>query len=117
MVDLQLGRVLDRDHALVVRDEAGDHVEGCRLAGTSAAGHEDVHAAEHGGLQELRHGGAEASLPSEVLHAEHGILELADRKRGAVYPGGGGDPGYTGSGRPPGLGPPGPALHVTAPGR
>ena len=32
VVDLQLGCVLDRDHALVVRDESSDHVEGRRLA-------------------------------------------------------------------------------------
>jgi len=32
VVDLQLGRVFDRDHALVVRDEAGDDVQGRRLA-------------------------------------------------------------------------------------
>ena len=91
VVDLQLGRVLDRDHTLVVRDEARDHVEGRRLARPGAARDQDVHAAEHGGLEELRHGGAEASLAGEVLHAEHGVLELADGQRCAVYRGGADD--------------------------
>ena len=84
VVDLQLGGVFDRDHALVVRDEARDDVQGRRLARTGAAGHQDVHAAEHRGLQELCHGGAEAALASQVLHAEDGILELPDGERGAV---------------------------------
>ena len=47
MVDLELGGVLDRDHALVVRDEASDDVEGGRLARTGAARNEHVHAPEH----------------------------------------------------------------------
>ena len=84
VVDLQLGRVLDGDHALVVRDEARDHVERRRLAGAGAAGDEDVHAPEHRGLEKLRHGRAEAALVLQVLDAEDRVLELADRQRRAV---------------------------------
>ena len=41
-LDLQLGGVLDRDDALVVRDVVGKGVEEGRLAGARAAGDEDV---------------------------------------------------------------------------
>ena len=37
LLQLQLGRVLDRDDALVLRDEARQHVEQRRLAGAGAA--------------------------------------------------------------------------------
>ena len=42
LLELQLGRVLDGDDALVVGDEAREHVEQRRLAGAGAAGDEDV---------------------------------------------------------------------------
>ena len=88
VVDLQLRRILDRDHALVVRDEPGDDVQRRRLAGPGAARDQDVHAPEHGGLQELSHGRAQAAFVLEVLDAEHRVLELPDRQRGAVDGGG-----------------------------
>ena len=42
LLQLQFGRVLDRDDALVVRDEARQRVEQRRLAGTGTAGDDDV---------------------------------------------------------------------------
>ena len=42
LLELELGRVLDRDDALVVRDERREAVEQRRLAGAGAAGDEDV---------------------------------------------------------------------------
>ena len=88
VVDLELRCVLDRDHPLVVRDETRDDVQGRRLAGAGAARDEDVHAAQHGGRQELRHRGAQAPLVFEVVDAEDGILELADREGRSVDRGG-----------------------------
>ena len=84
VVDLQLGRVFDRDHALVVRDETRDHVQGRRLARAGTARDEDVHAPEDRGLQKLGHGGAEAPLVLEVLDPKHRVLELTDRQGGAM---------------------------------
>ena len=84
VVDLQLGSVLDGDHALVVGDEARHHVQGGRLAGAGASGNEDVHASKHGGLEEFRHGGTQAPLVLQVVDAEHRVLELADGQRRAV---------------------------------
>ncbi len=88
VVDLELGRVLDGDDTLVVRDEARDHVQRGRLPRAGAAGDEDVHASKHRRLQELRHRGAQASFVLQVLNAEDRVLELADRQRGAVDGGG-----------------------------
>ena len=88
VIDLQLGRVLDGDHALVVRDEARDDVEARGLAGPGAAGDQDVHSTQDGSLQELRHRGAEAALAREVVHSKHRVLELPDRQRRTVNGGG-----------------------------
>ena len=48
----QLGRVLDRDDALRVWDERGQHVERGCLAGARTAGHEDVEASANTRLHE-----------------------------------------------------------------
>src|SRR5205085_6908445 len=82
VIDLQLGRVLDGDHALVVRDEARDDVEARGLTGARAARDQDVHSTQDGGLQELRHRGAEAALAGEIVHAKHRVFEFANRQRG-----------------------------------
>ena len=68
-----LGRcVLDRDDALVVRDEGGAGVEQSRLARTRSAGDDDVHAAENDGLHELEHALVEGAERHEVL-GFHGV--------------------------------------------
>ena len=53
LAELELGRVLDRDDALVVRDGRREHVQRRRLTGAGAAGDEDVELAAHAGLEEL----------------------------------------------------------------
>src|SRR5207302_92771 len=85
VLDLQLRRVLDRDHTLVGRDEPRDDVQRGRLAGSGASGDQDVHAAEYGRRKELGHRRAEAAFVLEVFDAEDRVLELADRQRGPVY--------------------------------
>ena len=55
LVELQLGRVLDRDDALLVADEAGQHVEQRRLAGAGAAADQHVQARPHAVRQEVEH--------------------------------------------------------------
>ena len=54
LLELQLGRVLDRDDPLVVGDERRQHVEQRRLAGAGAAGDEDVQLAAHAAREERR---------------------------------------------------------------
>ena len=54
LLELELGRVLDRDDALVVRDEGREGVERRRLTGAGTAGDEDVQLALARTRQELR---------------------------------------------------------------
>ena len=55
LVQLQLGRVLDGDDALVGRQELGQHVERGGLAGAGTAGDEHVQPAAHTGGEEVGH--------------------------------------------------------------
>lgn len=78
LLETQLRRVLDRDDALVVRDEGGTGVEQRRLARARAAGDDDVHAAEHDGLHELEHALVEGAERHEVLGLHRVRSELSD---------------------------------------
>ena len=64
LLELELGRVLDRDDALVVRDEGGQRVQQRRLAGAGAAGDQHVELARDAGGQELR--GLGVSVPNAI---------------------------------------------------
>ena len=55
LLQLQLGRVLDRDDALVLGDEARQHVQQRRLAGAGAAADQAVQARPHAVRQEVEH--------------------------------------------------------------
>ena len=59
VVEPQFGRVFDREDALAVGDEVGQHVEQGGFARTSAAGDDDVLAFMDAQLQEGHHGRAE----------------------------------------------------------
>ena len=84
LVQLQLGRILDGDDALVDRDETRADVEKSRLAGTRATGHQDVRAREHACLDErggfLGHG----AEPDEVGNLIRVLAELSNRENGTV---------------------------------
>src|ERR1700722_16782489 len=51
---LKLEDLLDGDHALASRNRRAEGVQHRRLAGLGAAGHKDVQAGNHAGLQESR---------------------------------------------------------------
>ena len=55
LAKLELGRILDRDDPLVVRDERREHVQHRRLAGAGAARDEDVQARLDARAQEVDH--------------------------------------------------------------
>src|SRR6202044_1427592 len=57
LVQHQLGRVFDRDHAVGLRNEPGKDVEQRRLTGTGAAADNDVQARLDAGAQEVNDGG------------------------------------------------------------
>ena len=84
LLQLQFGRVLAGDDALVAVDIVGQAVEQRRLAGTGAAGDDDVaaHAAD-----DLQHLGAflrDRAEPDELVEGQLVLLELADGERGAI---------------------------------
>ena len=54
LLELQLGRVLDRDDPLVARHERRQRVQHRRLTGAGTAGDEDVQLALHARAEELR---------------------------------------------------------------
>ena len=79
LLQLQLGRVLDRHRALAVVDHPAHGVEQRGLARAGAAGDEDVEPRAAGDLQHRRHVGGDVALPRH--HVERDLLlgELADR--------------------------------------
>ena len=54
LLELELGRVLDGDDALVTGDEGREGVQGRRLTGTGSAGDQHVELALDAGGQEVR---------------------------------------------------------------
>ena len=79
LLELQLGRVLDRDHAMVGLDEAGERVQQRRLARAGAARDDDVQPRLHRPFHQREH------LGRERLEAEQVVLgeRLASRTSGS----------------------------------
>ena len=84
LLELELGRVLDGDDALVGRDEARQDVEQRRLARAGAARDQDVEPRLHDALEDLRHGLGDGPLRDAVLHGQRLHGEAADRQERAV---------------------------------
>src|SRR5207302_9050476 len=84
LMQLQLGRVLDGDDALVDRNEARAHIEQRRLSGAGPAGHDDVRTRQDARLDErgglLRHG----AEPDQVADLVWILAELSNREQRAV---------------------------------
>ena len=80
LLELELGRVLDGDDALVVGDERREAVEERRLAGARAAGDEDVQARPHHGAQQVDHLGRQRADADQVVDRERRAAEAADRE-------------------------------------
>ena len=84
LLELQLGGVLDGDDALVVGDEARQHVQQRRLAGTGAAGDDDVQPGSDTGVEELCDLGSQRLLLDQVVDRQGVLGELADGERRAA---------------------------------
>ena len=78
---LELGGVLDRDHALVLADEAGQDVEQRRLTRAGAAGDDGVQPAGDGRLEEVLHRGRPRLAADQVVGAELVGAEAANGHR------------------------------------
>ena len=78
LVELELLGVLDGDDALVSRDEARQHVEQGRLPGAGTAADDDVEAALHALVDEVRDLGRERPEADEVVDGVRVLRELSD---------------------------------------
>ncbi len=81
LLELQLGRVLDRDDALVSGHVGRAGVEERRLPGAGSSGNEDVQLSLHAGSEELRGSWRERSEGDQVVHRVGVARELPDRQR------------------------------------
>jgi len=77
--DLQLGRILDRDHALVPRDKLGQSVQEGRFPRTRAAADKNVVLAGNQLLQKQRSFLAERPPPRQIVHRHRFFRKLPDR--------------------------------------
>ncbi len=84
LVQLELGRVFDRDDALALGDEARQHVEQRRLAGARAAADERVQPRADADFEELEHRARQRADGDEVLGAQALGRKTADREQRAV---------------------------------
>ena len=79
LLQLQFGRVLDRDDALVVRNEARQRVEQRRFTGTGTAGDDHVQPALMHAFQQHHHFGREGFVVQQVFELERIGAEAANR--------------------------------------
>ena len=84
LLELELGRVLDRHDALVAGHEARERVEQRRLARAGSARDEDVDLAADAGREERAGGGRERAERREVGQRVRVARELPDRQRRAA---------------------------------
>ncbi len=84
LLKLKLGRVLDRDDALAVRNEAGQRIEQRRFTGAGAAGDDHVEAGLDAAFEQHHHLRREGLEVEQVFELERVGAEAANRNRGAV---------------------------------
>ena len=84
LLQLQFGRILAGDDALVAVDIVGQAVEQRRLAGAGAAGDDDVAADAADDLQNVGAFRRDRAELDELVERQLVLLELADGERGAV---------------------------------
>ena len=84
-MELQLGRVLDRHDALLVADEAREHVEQRRLSGAGAAADDPVQPRPHAVREEVEHRLRHRAQRDEVVGLQPLGREPANREQRAVH--------------------------------
>jgi hypothetical protein len=83
VISLQLGGIFDREDPLAVGDRRRERVEHRRLAGSGAAGDEDVEAGLDAALEQVGRVTRERPELHQRVHVEALIGELADRQQRA----------------------------------
>src|SRR5579862_3669523 len=84
LLELQLGRVLNRHDALIVRDEGRERIQHRRLARAGPAGNEHVDLAANARCEECRRLGRQRPEGREVRKRVRVPRELPDRQRRAT---------------------------------
>src|SRR6516164_3589132 len=84
LLQLQFGRILDRHGALDRIDQSRQGVEQSRLAGTGAAGNQDVEPAAGGDLQKRRHLWRNVCLLRHRIEGDRLLREFPDRNARSV---------------------------------
>ena len=84
LVQLQFGRVLDRDDTLALADEARQHVEQRGLAGAGAAADQHVQPGAHAVREKVEHRLRQRAQRDEVVGLQPLGRETADREQRAV---------------------------------
>ena len=79
LLQIQFGGILDRDDALLLRDEARERIQHGGLAGARAARDHDVQPRFHAAAQEIQHAGGEGLVLDQVLGGEHALAVAPDR--------------------------------------
>ena len=82
---LELGRILDRDDALGLRDVRRQHVQQRRLSRAGTARDEHVEPAAHDRLEKREHRLGEALEADQVFAAQRVALELSDGEMRTVH--------------------------------
>ena len=80
LVELQLHRVLNCDNALVLGNEAREHVEKRGLAGTRSAANQDVELAFDYRAHQVGNPGRQGPEPDEIVHLKRILGEHPDRQ-------------------------------------
>src|SRR5205085_3413003 len=83
LLELKLRGILDRDDALVTRDERRHRVQRGRLTGAGTTGDEDVQLALDARREELCGLGRQRAERDEIVHRVRVSRELPDRQRRA----------------------------------
>src|ERR1700733_5885512 len=85
LAHLEFGGVFNRDDALAVRNEGGQNVQKCSLAGAGAAADQDIHSRAHATLEHFDASGADGFVTQQFFSSKAIAAETPDGKTGAVY--------------------------------
>ena len=85
LLELQLGRVLDGDDALLIRNKNGKRVEERSLSSAGAADDDDVELGLDGPLEQFHHPGGERLLVHQVLRHQLVGSETADGEQRPIH--------------------------------
>ena len=84
LMQLQFRRVLDRHNSLSIGNVGGQHVEQSGLAGSGAAGDDDIQPRLHAANQQVQHGLRQRAIEDQIVGSQSFMAKTPDRKAWAV---------------------------------